>query len=369
VIVMNACALVIGINAYQKSDIPTLFGAVADAADFADWALDPAGGNVGNDQLYFWTSPAPVGPSARLQTFLANPTPWHNNVTPNFSRPPDADEIIKTALKMATTLSGAAGRIYVFMAGHGVQTVPLDAQRDPQTCFVAGDFEPNATTFGLIPCDDLRRGLLMTGFFSQAFMFFDCCRSPMSLNQPSPPLPWPFAPAQDAASYGVGRAAKRGAKAYEIPEREPSSRGAFTKVLLEGLRRYRSAANMLTLNDLENYVSSAIQNLLGEGRQYPQFDLEPRQPPFCLLNTAVTNPIVPIDITLEDKVPRPLQLVGPDGTVIQAQINGPGRVNAPAGTVYSLETPDHSFSYLFKHDGPEPTNVKVKAKVDVNVQP
>ncbi|MGL3111670.1 hypothetical protein [Bradyrhizobium sp. BR 1432] len=43
---MNACALVVGINNYQKPGIPTLFGAVADAADFADWALDPAGGNV-----------------------------------------------------------------------------------------------------------------------------------------------------------------------------------------------------------------------------------------------------------------------------------------------------------------------------------
>src|SRR5438874_10749407 len=119
---MDACALIIGINAYQKPDIPTLFGAVADAADFADWALDPAGGNVKSDRLFFWTSPAPVEPSAKLRNFLANPTPWHNNVIPDFTRPPDADEIVKTALKMATTLSAAAGRIYVFMAGHGVQT-------------------------------------------------------------------------------------------------------------------------------------------------------------------------------------------------------------------------------------------------------
>ncbi len=337
----------------------TLFGAVADAADFADWALDPAGGNVANDRLYFWTCPGPVGPSARLQAFLANPTPWHNNVIPDFTRPPEADEIVRTALKMATTLAATAERIYVFMAGHGVQTVPLDAQRDPQTCFVAGDFEPHATTFGLIPCDDLRRGLLMTGFFSQAFMFLDCCRSPLSLNQPSPPLPWPFAPAQDATSYGVGRAAKRGAKAFEIPEKDPTSRGAFSKVLLEGLRRHRNAANELTLNDLETYVSTSIGELLGQGRQFPHFDIDPRNPPFRVLAKPAASPNVPIRITFKNGAPAsPLKLVAPDGTVIEAQINGPVVVNAPAGRLYSLEKADGSDPHLFKHDGPEPTHVE-----------
>src|ERR1700754_464686 len=115
---MSTCALIIGINTYNKPRIPTLFGAVADAADFADWALDPAGGNVSADRLYFWTSPAPIAPSARLHTFLANPTPWRGGTVPDFSRPPRADEIVRTALEMAQTLPSAAppiSRIYVFL--------------------------------------------------------------------------------------------------------------------------------------------------------------------------------------------------------------------------------------------------------------
>lgn len=358
---MDACALIIGINAYQKPGIPTLFGAVGDAADFADWALDPAGGNVSPDHLYFWTSPAPVAPSARLAAFLAHPTVWDDGSPPHLDRPPRAQEIIDTALMMSKTLPNAmpaTTRIYVFMAGHGVQTVPIGVERDAQTCFVAGDFKPGAATFGLVPCDDLRRGLLQTGFFSEAIMFFDCCRSPMSLNDPAPPLPWPRGAGQDA-TFGIGRAAKRGAKAYETPENAPK-RGAFSTVLMEGLRRHRNAANQLTLNDLEVYVSNTIQSVLDAGRQYPYFDIDPRNPPFCVLQAAVASSTVPINITFRNgATPRPLQLVGADGTVIKAPINGPERIDAPAGTLYALETPDHSFSHLFKHDGPEPTNVEL----------
>ncbi|MGL3111669.1 hypothetical protein [Bradyrhizobium sp. BR 1432] len=234
----------------------------------------------------------------------------------------------------------------------------IGIERDAQTCFVAGDFNRDSATYGLIPCDDLRRGLLQMGYFSEAIMFFDCCRSPMNLNDPAPLLPWPRGAGQDAP-FGIGRAAKRGAKAFETPEKAPN-RGAFSTVLMEGLRRHRNAANQLTLNDLEVYVSNTIQSVLDESRQYPYFDIDPRNPPFCVLQTPVASPTVPIDITFENgATPRPLQLVGADGTVIKAEINGTARIEAPAGTFYSLETPDHRFSHPFKHDGPEPTHVKV----------
>lgn len=368
---MSACALVIGINEYHKpNEITDLFGAVADAVDFADWALDPAGGNVKPEHLYFWTSPAPTAPSGRLRDFLANPTRWDDRAAPDLARPPRATEVIDTARMMAETLPNAAPaitRIYVFMAGHGVQSVSIGVERDAQTCFVAGDFKPTRATSGLIPCDDLRRGLLQTGFFSEAVMFFDCCRSSMSLNDPAPILVWPRGSGQDAP-FGIGRAAKRGAKAYETPEDAPT-RGAFSTVLMEGLRRHSNATNDLTLNDLETYVSTAIHSVLGEGRQFPYFDIDPRNPPFRILRRPVASPKVPINVTFENGAPRPVQLVGSDGTVIKALINGPEQIEAPAGTFYSLETPDHSFSHLFKHDGPEPTNVKVEVKDEVNVQP
>ena len=105
---MNACAIVIGINDYQKPGIPNLFGAVGDAADFADWALDPGGGNVRPEHMYFWTSPAPAAPSARLAAFLANPTVWTNGTAVSLGRPPRAQEISDTALMMSRDLRSAA---------------------------------------------------------------------------------------------------------------------------------------------------------------------------------------------------------------------------------------------------------------------
>jgi hypothetical protein len=357
---MKSWALVVGVNEYPApTGMNRLFGAVADAADFADWALHPNGGNVSPEGLYFWTCPAPPTPSSALKEYLESPTGWKFPGTPDLTRPPDFRDIVATASSLAQAAQGAQiGRIYVFFAGHGVQTISLDVQREPQTCFLTNDFRPGPPTAGLVPCEDLRRGLLASGF-SEVIMFLDCCRTPMNFNEAAPSLGWNIAAIPDA-SYGVGRAAKRGAKAFEAPEAAPT-RGAFSQVLVEGLRRRRNDQNQLTLNDLENYVSTGVHSILGNGKQYPQFDIEPRNPPYSLLIAPAISQQVPIVVsftTLPAGVA--VQLTGSDGRPVGVPlIAGPNpiAVDAEVGTVYSLETPDHTFVKTFKHDGPGATHV------------
>jgi hypothetical protein len=106
--------------------------------------------------------------------------------------------------------------------------------------------------------------------------------------------------------------------------------------------------------------------VLDENQQSPYFEIDPRNPPFCVLQAPIVNVVasgtIPINITFTNGAPAgPLQLVGANGTVIAAQINGPDpvRIDAPAGTLYAIETADHKFTHPFKHDGPEPTNVEL----------
>src|SRR5437660_374184 len=103
---LQSCALVVGINEYPASaGVNTLFGAVADAADFADWALHPNGGGILPDNLYFWTFPAPAAPSKELKNYLQSPRAW-NGGPPNPARPPNFVDIVATAVDLAKKAPG-----------------------------------------------------------------------------------------------------------------------------------------------------------------------------------------------------------------------------------------------------------------------
>jgi Caspase domain len=359
---MTSCALVVGINEYPtETGMNNLFGAVADAADFADWALHPNGGNVAPNHLYFWTFPAPAAPSVLLANYLANPTPWRRPQTPASNRGPTFDDIADTALHLAETLgrTNVATRMYVFFAGHGVQTKSLDSQRDGQTCFVAHDFGASPRTEGVIPCDDLRRGMLANGF-AEVVMFLDCCRTPVHFRRPAPSLNFPLSEIPDAP-YAVGRASRRGRKAFEEPPVGPASRGVFSRVLMEGLRRSRGAGNQLTLNDLEHYVYSGVPRILRDKEQQPHFDIDPRFPPYLL----IAGPVLPHTIRIVVTFPTlpagtKVQLVDSNGVVVGAPLTAgpdPVIIDEVGGGLYSLETPDKSLVRPFKHEGPGATHV------------
>jgi hypothetical protein len=379
---MSSCALIVGINRYdQDTSMSELHGAVADAADFADWALDPSGGNVPPEMLFFWTCPAPAAPTPRLATYLQNPTPWRFGA-PDFTRPPTVRDIVNTAysrmvegLARADPPVGPVKRIYVFFAGHGLQTSSIEDAREVQTCLVAGDFLPGPVTNGLVPCSDLRRGLLATGRFSEVVMFLDCCRSPVNFNQSPPSLGFPNAGQRHVVFYGVGHAAGPGERSFEVPVEAPA-RGIFTMTLVDGLRRQRSATGELTLEGLDTFVRTNMRDARLPQPQYPYFDFMPRNPPYRMfeaLQVAAAPPVlVPLSAAAtasivvsfgNDAIGKTFQLVRADGTPVGAPIVA---ATAPvtfddvdAGTLYSLDSTDRTITVGFQHKGPGVTRVQL----------
>jgi uncharacterized caspase-like protein len=370
---MRNWAIVVGINEYPPAaNQGVLKGAVADAADFADWALHPNGGDVAAKDLFFWTHPAPDDPTDRLAAFLADATPWvdiEKGDTPEeapleamaVGRAPEADDIVITALAGAEAAKRAGGqhRIYVFFAGHGVQTTTIESAALPQTCFVTANFRTRFATRGLIPCDDLRNGLMNLGF-SQVVMFLDCCRSSISLTKPPPSLDMNSTGSKPKPNYGVGRASDFGALAYEAPA-GAEKRGAFSQVLLDGLRRHRDdGVQVLTLNALANYVSTSIGEVVKPNIQLPQFEIIPSNPQFEILKAPKIDPLVDIVVTFSQAFAEVVLKDGKTRVIFTFRNVESGQeacCQAPAGSLYSLETPDRTHVQAFPHTGPDVTHV------------
>ncbi len=302
---MTTFALVVGINAYPpRTGQPPLYGAVADASEFADWALDPAGGNVAPANLFFWTHPWPAVTTMRLGQFLAAPTPFEGDfgpIPPDQTRPPSARELVTTLLLAGQGLpapaQGAAPhRAYVFLAGHGVRTFEMGSLVS-QTCFLAGDFRNvnNQTAHGLVACESFRRALLAGGF-GEIFMFLDCCRTQDSrLSIPAAVL-CGAASEPANASWSVGNAAQDGEVALELTN---PARGAFSLALLEGLRSHRHPADQsLPVGLLRNYVRDNIQTRSrGQNPSFPfNPDIEPG--PLIIPANAAAPPLRAIVLDL-----------------------------------------------------------------------
>jgi uncharacterized caspase-like protein len=357
---MVAWAFVIGINDYPaETKQKPLNGAVADAADFASWALDPAGGQVAPANLYFWTCPKPAKPPANFQPFLANPTAWPF-VGPKFDRPPTAAEINHAIAHLAKqAVQDGATRFYVFFAGHGVQTAPQSFQEDPQSCFVAGDFLPDMPAIGLVPCDDLRRMLCSQGP-AEIILFLDCCRNSLPLKVPRPAAPFNvLAPNGLHERCGIGRAAQGASVAYEVPLAQPQ-RGAFTQMLVFGLREFRVNGS-LTLRDLDDYVTAALADMVKPLTQTPDFDEKPRPPALLLAQGPPMGTSVEVEIDFGQVAPgTQLNLVDSEANLIES---------IPAAAVpvvrflrigsYALETSEGEVLAAFNVTGPSKTHVQL----------
>ncbi|WP_426127919.1 caspase family protein [Pararhizobium sp. PWRC1-1] len=359
---MNALALIVGIDVYpENTKMAKLQGAVADAADFADWALNPAGGNVAPENLFFWTYPPPVAPGPHLAAYMTAPTRWPY-VGPDFSRAPQAMEIVRTVPWLADkSVAAEADRIYVFLAGHGGQTRADDVDEDPQNCFIAADFAVDMPAVGLVACDDLRRYLIKAGP-AELILFFDCCRNAMPLKVGKPPCPYNrISPRGHHRRLGVGRAAQDACVAYEtLPGAANAIRGAFSKLLVGGLREHR-VDGRLTLRDLEEYVSAGINGLVSPKVQYPDFLEKPRPPAIILsvgpplsatvsLNLNFVNIAEGTQFEIRDQFDALVQV----GTVSAARQT----YALPIGS-YSIDTADGATLNVFHHLGPGETDVVI----------
>jgi hypothetical protein len=256
-------------------------------------------------------------------------------------------------------------RIYVFFAGHGVQTNTYGSTTEIQTCFVLGDFRPdNAAVSGLIPCEDFRRALL-SGGFDQVFMFLDCCRVAMTkLNLPAPSIGSPNSRIPPEPKWGVGNAAQKNKIAYETTI--PPLRGAFSKTLLDGLRTVRDPANQtLTVESLKVYVRDKIGSCI-TNEQRPDFPCDPSDPsPVVLIGPAIPLPQTLADIHITFGALPAGTIVHlcddkgqPVGDPIAAAPEGI-TIKALSGQFYSLDVAGRDLSKAFRHAGPGVTHVSL----------
>jgi hypothetical protein len=361
---MASWAIVVGINQYPAAGpgLSNLSGAVSDAVEFAEWALHPGGGNVEPKRLLFWGHPWPQDVGQLLDEYLKAQTDWWHGgpVQPNPNRPPTLSEIVQSAAKMASDAGteelaqGEPGRCFVFLAGHGVQG-RTQVSPVPQTCFVAGDHFPSPISNGLLPADDLRIGLLTTGF-REVHLFLDCCRrSLVRANAIVPTLAFPGAIYPNDAAWTASFASGRNGIAWETPRAHPT-RGAFSKILLQGLWSVRNAQGVLTVRALEDYVVNRIAAAVHPDQQAPLFIGEPATSAHVLL----TGPAIPLnfeDVTVDLSALAENTLVNvkdKDGVLQVLQADGtPKAVALEVGQMYSLETQDRSRVKAFLHQGGE----------------
>ncbi|AEG06550.1 peptidase C14 caspase catalytic subunit p20 [Sinorhizobium meliloti] len=295
---MRTFAIVVGINQYPpRAGQRELHGAVADACDFAEWALEKGGGNVDPEDLYFWTYPWPSHYGPELAKYMGSNLPhWFNidaddeTAPPIQSRPPHANEIVFTGQKLIAERAKVFSlekrqetRILVFLAGHGLRASELNSDRR-QTCFIAGNFKPIGNIAeGLVPCESFRRAL-RNRRFSTVLMFLDCCRRDNSvISMAAVPL-CDLIGDQQHPGWGECYAAQNDELAYETDA--PPIRGVFSKALLDGLRRCRQRIPPeLRLEHLRHYVNANIVTYDNHG-QRAHFIFEPTEPSIEIVSAS-----------------------------------------------------------------------------------
>ena len=208
-------AVVIGIDKYW-TEAACLKGAVRDALCMRKWLLDPAGGNVPEENM------------ALLLTPLEGKDPGvEDGEATN-------EGIVKAIADVLKRSGGEGERLYFFYAGHGL-TARIN-QRDEST-LVAADFSDILTTNSLA----LRSlwEFFETVQFKDQYFFVDACRNMPWENVEFEVGRWPLPRKRDPglppAQQFILYATSPGLRAQELQE-AGNERGAFTEVLLDGLR-------------------------------------------------------------------------------------------------------------------------------------
>ncbi len=374
-------ALVVGMNSYpEAAGQDELRGAVNDACDFAEWALASDGGKVEPGDLYFWTHPWPDNPPELLARAIEDGiADWDlidlSKGPPSQLRGPQTREIVQTIQARGRAQhdgryengAGVAEEaiLYIFFAGHGMRAKDPASEAEPQTCLITSEFRPYdgaAQTYGILPCDDLRR-TLREERFEHVIMFLDCCRNTVTGREHVPDSVGDLSRSSDAQNWGAGHATLENELAFETTI-EPI-RGAFSKVLMSGLRGYRGARTQsLDMEMLQGFVKVNFKNEPGR-RQQPSFEYKPQNQPLIIVEgppQIMLKPGPKIEFAPEVHG-KTYVLIDGDLEVVDAVgelIAGPEAIEIlplPSG-LYSLEEKDRqegnqSAPVPFRHPGTE----------------
>ncbi len=211
-------ALLVGISRYPG--LTSLGGPENDTASFAEWLIDPAGGNLSENNV--------------VQINSADFPPTDEPEDPDNSGPTE------TAFKKALNnwcrdaenewRRKVGRRLYLFFAGHG-----FTAGSIPDPALLTAQAQLGDTAH--IAAYRYASKIVNAGFFDEVFLIMDCCQDVLkaaAVNEPT----WapPDLGASDNVLFFSAFAAPRGRKARENMAPDNKARGFFSRLFLEALR-------------------------------------------------------------------------------------------------------------------------------------
>ena len=221
---MSDRALLVGCDAYPYLPGGDLRAAVRDVLAVRDWLLLSSGGGLARRDVTLLASCGDQGAQV---------------VADDVDGPASRGELARAIARLVT---GPAGdRLYVYFAGHGCRTDPVNALKSRDAVLLT-DFTPDDPAAASVGVDDLRVRLTMAPF-REVILVVDACRN------------LPFREPFDLG--GLGR---------DLPPRSGGPGGASRTYVLQATAPGETAAGAECGGELRGVVSRAITNgLMGFG--------------------------------------------------------------------------------------------------------
>ncbi len=255
----NDYAFVVAINKYRNKDVwGDLEGPKYDAGEFVKWLRQV--GEV---------------PAKNVVKIIRD-----NGRSPTFSELMTATKDLR---KHAGVDEPIGRRLYIYLAGHGLESIQ-NAVRESVLVTAEADSDMPMVYSG-------HRALnyfFTAALFDEVVLFMDCCRHVDRFGS-SPP--WPMTPDYDSAAAGVrtgialGTKVGRDAREQKI---EDTVQGVFTHALLDGLRNAVDKNGRITGVTLTQHLRRAL-----EGKQDPELHLDPE------LVFASNRTVTPVTVTIK----------------------------------------------------------------------
>jgi len=255
-----------------------LEGPVHDLREFAEWLLDPTGGDIpptNAPELDAWLRGGPpattFGAASTVQFFVTPPPPDDATMTIANSRP--ITHLVEQAFtslhhraeaRLVTGDRRLGRRLYIYFAGHGF------APDKRETALLMADATSSSPGFHVVG-RAYADHFAIANIFDEVVLVMDCCRED---NAVVPQRPIPFLTTKGAAPGKPFCALAAGwdQKSAELPSPNGGpKRGVFTRTLLEGLRGARRGG-VVTSASLEAWVKARMPST-GSG-QSPEFDFD-----------------------------------------------------------------------------------------------
>lgn len=248
-------AIVVGINTYWKPEYE-LKGAVRDALSMMQWLLTDRGGQVKPQNLLFLASPLPKGIPPQVESHAAT-----------------ADNFNTAVIRLLNRSGGRGERIYFYFSGHGI--MKKNSLLGAEQALLMTDFD-DALTYKALSLRSIWQYFLSTRFAEQFFMV-DACRDLLPWKRDDdykigdfPRLPGtPDASRPTPAQYRLF-STQPWLRSIEVRDWVGGERGAFTEILLAGLRGQGWAKSYNQIDD--NYIVR-IEQLF----RYIKFEIESRK--------------------------------------------------------------------------------------------